>query len=361
MLATIGNNILITNGDQAPFCYGMANKVFYSFEAQAGRTAVAILAGNLPPSANRPLLTSFETRAQEFAARQADLLLIIDGESREAAAYDAEDFKGLKVVHCLPEYFGRCGFDGSQPWIFVMDRNQRVLDQIDPAKDTDAAASALHLASILPREERRVVKLPAPVLSIPNIFSRPFCQTLIAHFETGPHEPGGMASMDAAGNIIHKVDAGKKHRDDCVLEHGDPLRDQVVNALARFCLPEIKKAFQFDVQFVDRILVARYDETGGYFKRHRDNIAAHVAYRQFAISINLNTEDYEGGHLTFPEYNDHIYRPETGAGIVFSSSLLHEAHAVTKGRRYVLLTFLHNAEAEARRLDYMERTKVAAA
>jgi heme-degrading monooxygenase HmoA len=34
--------------------------------------------------------------------------------------------------------------------------------------------------------------------------------------------------------------------------------------------------------------------------------------------------------------------------VVFSCSLLHEAAPVTKGRRYVLLTFLHNAEAQAR-------------
>jgi predicted 2-oxoglutarate/Fe(II)-dependent dioxygenase YbiX len=361
MLATIRNNILVTNGDQAPFCYGMLNKVFYSFEAQAGRTAVVLLAGALAPAVMLPLISAFQHHASDFSVRDADLLLIIDGESDHAAAYDALALDGIKLVHCLPEYFGRCGFDGSQPWIFIMDRNQRVLDQIDPAADTSYASTALQLVDMLPREEPRFVALPAPVLAVPHIFSRSFCRTLINHFENGPHTPGGMASMDAAGKGFHKVDLDKKHRDDCVLEHGDPLRDQVVNALARFCLPEIKKAFQFDVQFVDRILIARYDETGGYFRRHRDNVAASVAYRQFAISINLNTEDYEGGYLTFPEFNGHTYRPGTGAGIIFSSSLLHEAHAVTRGQRFVLLTFLHNAEAEARRLDYLERAKAAAA
>jgi hypothetical protein len=35
---------------------------------------------------------------------------------------------------------------------------------------------------------------------------------------------------------------------------------------------------------------------------------------------------------------------------VFSASLLHEATPVIKGQRYVLLTFFHNAEAQARRL-----------
>ncbi len=66
--------------------------------------------------------------------------------------------------------------------------------------------------------------------------------------------------------------------------------------------------------------------------------------------MNLNTGEYEGGELLFPEYNDHRYCPPAGGGIIFSASLLHEAAPVTSGRRYVLLTFLHGEAAEARRL-----------
>ena len=58
------------------------------------------------------------------------------------------------------------------------------------------------------------------------------------------------------------------------------------------------------------------------------------------MSINLNTEEFEGGELVFPEFGNRRYRPETGAAIVFSSSLLHEALQVTKGRRFVFLAFL---------------------
>ena len=101
---------------------------------------------------------------------------------------------------------------------------------------------------------------------------------------------------------------------------------------------------------LDRLLVARYDTGAGHFRRHRDNGAPNVAFRQFALTLNLNTEDYRGGHLVFPEYNSHRYRPPTGSGIVFSASLLHEALPLTEGSRYVLLTFLHSHEAEAQRL-----------
>ena len=119
--------------------------------------------------------------------------------------------------------------------------------------------------------------------------------------------------------------------------------------IARRCVPEMQRAFQHEASHADRVLVARYDADAGYFRRHRDNGGAAVAFRQFALSVNLN-EQYEGGALMFPEYDDHPYRPGAGDGIVFSASLLHEATAVTRGRRYVLLTFLHDAEAEQRRL-----------
>jgi predicted 2-oxoglutarate/Fe(II)-dependent dioxygenase YbiX len=58
------------------------------------------------------------------------------------------------------------------------------------------------------------------------------------------------------------------------------------------------------------------------------------------VSVNLNTEEFEGGELRYPEFGAEMYRPATGAAIAFSCSMLHEAMHVTKGRRYVLLAFL---------------------
>jgi hypothetical protein len=55
---------------------------------------------------------------------------------------------------------------------------------------------------------------------------------------------------------------------------------------------------------------------------------------------NLNTPDFEGRDLRFPEFGEQRYRPDSGTAVVFSSSLLHEAMHVTAGRRYVFLAFL---------------------
>ena len=60
------------------------------------------------------------------------------------------------------------------------------------------------------------------------------------------------------------------------------------------------------------------------------------------MTINLNTGDYEGGAVEFPEYGDKTYRPPRGGAIVFSCSLLHEATDVTRGSRYAVLCFFYN-------------------
>jgi len=97
---------------------------------------------------------------------------------------------------------------------------------------------------------------------------------------------------------------------------------------------------------MERYIVACYDASvGGYFQPHRDNTTKGTAHRRFAVTINLNTEDYAGGALMFPEYGRTVYRPPTGGAVVFSCTLLHQALPVTKGRRYAFLPFLYDDAA----------------
>ena len=100
----------------------------------------------------------------------------------------------------------------------------------------------------------------------------------------------------------------------------------------------------------ERLHIARYEGArGGFQNGHRDNPTPELAHRRFALSLNLNTEEYEGGALRFPEYGAQLYRAETGSALVFSSSLLHEVLEVTSGRRYVLLSHLYGADGQAGR------------
>jgi hypothetical protein len=153
--------------------------------------------------------------------------------------------------------------------------------------------------------------LPAPVLHVPGVFSPAFCGELIAHFEASPHQVGGMASVDAQGLAIHKIDAAKKHRHDFVLGPRDPYLGGVLNGLIRAVLPDIKKAFHIDACHTDRFIIARYDDSGGYFRRHRDNSTPNVAFRQFVLSVTLNTG---AGISSFPSTIPIATSPEVGQG-----------------------------------------------
>ena len=87
-------------------------------------------------------------------------------------------------------------------------------------------------------------------------------------------------------------------------------------------------------------------------KRDDDNTTAGTVHRRFAVSLNLNTGDYEGGRLVFPEFTNQPYCPPLGGACVFSCSLLHEATPVVAGTRYAFLPFLYDdAGAEIRRAN----------
>ncbi len=334
-------------GDKAPPCFGMdTERAFYSSEEQYGRPAVLILIGTEAGSDLRPVIDAFAAMAGSFASRNADVMLLLDD---NPLGFWADRPASIRTIDC-GAFLGRCGVGAGDSLLLVLDRNLRVALRSMP--DAGSVTVCLDCLDNLPYERPTTICQPAPAIVLPNLLSRDLCRTLIDRFESSPNIDGEVARIDAAGNVRSVVDHDKKCRRDMPIVPDDPLHCQLQNALLRRCAPEIAKAFQVKVAHVDRILVSRYDAGAGWFRRHRDNTAANVAFRQFALSVNLNAEDYEGGDLLFPEYNSHSHRPPTGGGLLFSSAVLHEAAPVTIGSRYVLLTFLHSQEAEIRRSAY---------
>ena len=183
-----------------------------------------------------------------------------------------------------------------------------------------------------------------PIIIVPDVLSRADCQRLITVYTmTGQRfvEPGHNVQDMKTDYKMRIPDYGRKDRIDHWMVAPEP--NALVDARLRARLfPEIKKAFQYNITRRERYRIGCYEgERGGDAHGHRDNTAPIVAHRRFACSVNLNSEQFEGGGLRFPEYGDQIYRPETGAGIVFSCSILHDAMHVTAGQRYVLLAFLY--------------------
>ena len=348
---------MIAPGDRMPFCAGMtADRQSYSFDHQAGRAAILVLGGALDPDRLDPVIDQLATRQPALCELQADMLVMLGfAAGPQAWTSGPGAASGLPILLCQDDFFARCGMTADTALVLVIDRASRVVarwttHQADPATLAQAALSAV---TTLDREAARDCPLPAPVLPIPGLFDPELCAQLIAGFENGAHFDSGVSAMAADGKPTDTLNHDKKRRRDWMLQPGAPIHERVLDLLFQRCGAEIKRAYQADITHTDRVLVARYDDTGGYFRRHRDNRGETVAFRQFALSVNLNA-DYQGGHLLFPEYNDHRHRPGAGGGIIFSTSLLHEATPVTQGRRYVLLTFFHDAKAEARRVTTLD-------
>ena len=214
----------------------------------------------------------------------------------------------------------------------LIDRSGRIVDIAPFTTAEDLIAPlARHRVLCRPASPGAACLATAPVLLIPNVASRDFCTRVIAHFEASAHSQGVMASF-AGGAAYAKLDEAKKHRREMVLEPDHPLHAEIVEIFARRCAPEVKRAFQADLTSVDRIVIARYDDTGGYFRRHRDEAAPHVAFREVAISLNLHPEAYAGGEILFPEYADHRYSPPAGSAVIFSASLLRRGRAGDAGQ-----------------------------
>jgi len=224
-----------------------------------------------------------------------------------------------------------------RPQAVAIDPSLRLLG-VRPLAETGVVLE--RLAALGAPDAHAGTPLHAPVLIVPRVLEPDFCRRLIEVY----HEAGGAPSgvmQERDGKTIGVLNDMKRRMDASIPE--GPLRQRLRACLVQRLLPEIEKAFQFRATYIERYIVACYDaQSGGYFHPHRDNTTPGTAHRRFAVSINLNAEEFDGGDLRFPEFGWRTYRPPTGGAVVFSCSLLHEATPVTCGRRYATLPFLYD-------------------
>jgi 2OG-Fe(II) oxygenase superfamily len=224
------------------------------------------------------------------------------------------------------------------PEFAVLDRARRLVGSFGERALEEALAACRDLFA---RSAPDAVTAQAPVLLLPGLFEPALCRRLIEHWNVSEKRADTVSSV-AHGDSYASA-AFKKRRDVWI---ADPALLQVLQQrIGRRAVPEIRKAFNFRVVHGEVMRIGCYDSAdGGYFRAHRDNTTPYTAHRQFAMSVNLNTGEYEGGDVRFPEYGRQLYRPGAGGAVIFSCSLLHEALPVTKGRRFGLFTFLYDEE-----------------
>ncbi len=202
------------------------------------------------------------------------------------------------------------------------------------------------LGRLPPHRPAVISEIPAPILILPRVFEPALCRALIDYFEEDGGQESGFMRQVGAKTVLAHDPRHKRRRDREIVD--SPLREACMVRIHDRVVPEIHKAFQFLATRIERYVVCRYDSAdAGHFRAHRDNTTTGTAHRRFAVSLNLNTGEYTGGLLRFPEFGTQHYQAPAGGAVVFSCSLLHEATPVLMGRRYAFLPFLYDDAAAA--------------
>jgi len=336
----------LTVGDRAPnFVLPAANGKFLMFYDQTkGLQPVLVFTPGRGVPGARAALQAFADRAQDFADRGIILFCVSLDSVDDNAALDYPFLTWSDPEKAISRaYHGKLGlpFDGEDVTAVLLDANQRVLE-IQQGADATLVTRVLKFYDAQPKPEAAEARRAnAPVLLIPRILDRGMCRSLIDQWHVAGHEEGTVGLVTAGREQDAVAHAAKKRLDHAI---ADPELNRILQrTIGRRIAPEVEKAFQFQGFRFDRFLVVCYDAArGDHFRPHRDNTSPETADRRFAITLNLNTEEYEGGALVFPEYGSHGYRPESGGAVIFSCSLIHTALTPTKGRRFALLSFLRS-------------------
>jgi predicted 2-oxoglutarate/Fe(II)-dependent dioxygenase YbiX len=312
-----------------------------AFDQFPSRTIVLAFLGSAADPAAEAALSALTAKRRLIAEAKAAFFAIL-----------AESGAGPEIA--LEARFPSVVFlwdGGDMARAFGADRSWVVLDPMLRVIDIAALDQADRVLGGLSRSPQPSPAFapcrPAPILSLAHVFEPELCSHLIDCFEHAGGKDSGFM-QDADGRSVENFDNSWKRRRDFHLTD-QPLIANLRARIGRRICPEIKKAFQMRPTRIERDLIACYDsETGGHFGPHRDDTGIAIVHRRFAVSINLNA-DFEGGEISFPEYSPQTFKAAPGAAVVFSASILHEVSRVTRGRRYVFLTFLFDEDAERMR------------
>ncbi|MEO1227334.1 MAG: 2OG-Fe(II) oxygenase [Myxococcota bacterium] len=241
--------------------------------------------------------------------------------------------------------------DQSEGAAVVSDPNLRVLEgaAVEPSA-LHAHAVVAGLLGLIDQSlrdlelEYRAGPQVAPVLVVPRVLSPEVCRGLVASFASWNPVSSPMPTPDGQELV---VDPARKSRRDVWI--GEPgLEQELFQTISQRVVPEVAKAFQFTARRFERLkLVAYAASDSGHFGVHRDNTAPSTQHRRFALTLNLNAGQYEGGKLAFPEYGPSCaYDPPPGAAIIFSCTHAHRIQPVTEGERYAIVSFMFDAAPE---------------
>ena len=255
--------------------------------------------------------------------------------------------KGIKFIYDEDGSFSRhCGAQpvGDVPlgaqyrvtWT-ILDPGLRVVAHVHTGADRSECELVFALLRRLPETDGvGSIETPAPVLVLPRIFEPAFCDRLVALYDQGQSRDSGFMRDN-----VEVFDYALKRRRDYFIDD-EAVRQAILKRISQCVVPDIRRLFFMKITRMERYLIGCYSaEEEAHFRPHRDNGQTVTAHRRFALSVALN-DDFKGGDLVFPEYNQRKHRIPKGWCIAFPCAILHAVTRVTRGRRYVFLPFLYD-------------------
>ena len=139
------------------------------------------------------------------------------------------------------------------------------------------------------------------------------------------------------GHVGTRVNLKQKRRKDLFYTDTETLI-KIDNKYYESMYEDVKTNFS-DIKYREKWKLGFYNhEDQGFYNLHTDT-AGETRYRVTSTVIMLtDPKDYEGGELHFPDLKLK-FKLNKGDAIVFDSSLMHGVYPVTKGERYVLISF----------------------
>ncbi len=305
----------------------------------------AILVTWLPDKAVSELVRMSEVM-QAFGRVETHVLAVTSATATENAVF-AERFALPYPLFSNPDgsLQKAAGQDeSSAPCILLFDPLLRLEKKIARGNGENPVDLALSYAQARYAAQRPVVVTSqAPALVLPNLLNAEHCSGLIKLWQ----KSGNKLENIVVSEGIARTDTDTKIRSDVSIPLDSPVSMELISVMRRRLLPEIRKAFNFEATRFEFFRIGRYDAAdGGHFAPHRDNTSATLRHRRYALIVNLNTGEYEGGFLRLPEYGTQLYAPHKGGAVVFSCSVLHTATPMIKGQRFVLIGFFWGEEEQ---------------
>ena len=151
------------------------------------------------------------------------------------------------------------------------------------------------------------------------------------------------------GRVGVRIDKNKKRRNDRFLK-----RDECCEIDKYFFdngISEIKKNFDINIKYREQWKIGHYcEEEKGFYNPHSDTQGG-MEHRVLSIVVCLSSsENYDGGIFNLIQENEK-FKFNLGDAIIFDSKLLHGVEPVTKGNRYVLISFLLTEDSCSKKVN----------